>query len=177
MNKFLYSIFIGLLLVLMSGGCYADEVKQNTKENVAFILFDNSKVGQKDVKKINYDPLITILSSKFNVLEDSNYNYNSRLMTKGLNDIAFIEKNDLLEVFKTDGLDYIVLIQINPCKYESFNINIEANMKIVNVKQGSYIYNGRIFQNTTWGSRYAVLKKISKESAEIIQTKLVNQLQ
>ena len=169
MKKILCSLFAFFLLLSASSLCYADQIR----ENAAIIFIDNSKLKKNDVKKINYDPIKQILSTKFNILEDQGYN--DRLSAKGLNDIALIERNDLLEMFKTDNFDYIVLIQIDSPTGNSTNTIITENFKIVDVKQARYIYNGRISRDTTWGSDYSVLKKLSKETISLIQINLINE--
>lgn len=157
-------MLVFVMIIALSSVCYANE----TKEQVSVVYFNDSNLNKNDVNKIIYKPVIDMLSSKFNVMEDSTHK--DKLVSQGLSDIASIDKNDLLNIFKDDtSTNYIVLIQIDPCLGPK---NMAGNLKIVDLKQQSYLFNGRILRDTTWGSPYAVLKKIAKENERIIQEKM-----
>lgn len=162
-------MFVLIMIVALSSACYANE----TKKQVSVVYFNDSNLNKNDVNKIIYGPIVDILSSKFNVLEDSTHK--EKLVSQGLNDVATIDKGDLLNAFKDDVVtSYIVLIQIDPCLGPK---NIAGNLKIIDLKQQSYLFNGRILRDTTWGSPFSVLKKIAKENENIIQAKLINNKQ
>lgn len=162
-------MLVFIMIMTLASVCYADEAK----EQVSVVYFNQSNLNKNDVNKIIYKPVIDILSSKFNVIEDSTHK--DKLVSQGLSDIATIDKGDLLNTFKDDqNTKYIVLIQIDPCLGPK---HIAGNLKIVDLKQQSYLFNGRILRDTTWGSPFAVLKKIAKENENIIQAKLIDNTQ
>ena len=164
MKKLITLVFT--MIIALSSVCYANEAK----EQVSIVYFNDSNLNKNDVNKIIYKPVLDMLSSRFNVIEDSVHK--DKLVAQGLSDIASIDKSDLLNTFKDDQqTSYIVLIQIDPCLGPK---NMAGNLKIVDLKQQNYLFNGRILRDTTWGSPYAVLKKIAKENESIIQEKLIN---
>lgn len=158
-------LFLMLTFAFLSV-CYANK----TKEDVSIIYLDDARLNKNEVKKIIYDPVIDALSKRYNATEDNRRK--NIMISQGMGDIASIDKSDLLNIFKDDQkTSYIVLIQIDSRVSAK---DVTENLKIVDLKQQCYLFNGRITRHTTWGSPFAILKKIAKENENIIQNKLIN---
>ena len=74
-----------------------------------------------------------------------------QLNENGIADITQAERADIADVFKGSGVDYVVLVQVEPFvrkeKVTVFTLGKEMTavvpFKIFDVKSGKYIYNGK----------------------------------
>jgi hypothetical protein len=101
--------------------------------------------------------------------------YYDRLKKSGM-DIQSIEKSDILDLFKDGNFDYIYLLEQEPWeKRGSGKLGFQnaAHFKLLSVGEGKYLYNGKLYSHTTWGSAFATHRKIAEQLNAIIDEKLL----
>lgn len=168
-------IFISLTPSVQAAEVPSEKTVENsTEKTVLMVLYDknkNSNSAEKNNRKIIVNPIKEKLTpNKFNVIDDALYY--ERLQKTG-SDVAGIERNDILDLYKDIPSDYILLIELRPSNFGS-EISTSAHVKLLDVKEQKYLYNSSIYKSTVWGSVYATIRKIAEELGLIIDAKLIS---
>lgn len=100
-----------------------------------------------------------------------------RMKKSGMSDIQSIEKSDILDLFKDSNFDYIYMLEQEPWENRKntgkLGFQSEAHFKLLSVSEGKYLYNGKLYAHTTWGSAFATHRKIAEQVNTIIDEKLL----
>ncbi|MBP2627390.1 MAG: hypothetical protein H6Q68_2101 [Firmicutes bacterium] len=141
-------VFISILsLAIPINSTFAHE---RTKASVSVIFINNAKTTYDD-------ELTNKISNWMNGKVEGLYNINpntqplTKLKALGFEDIAIIEKKDLVEAFADNHTDYIVYAGLQPfARKEKIHVftygkDMTATMmlKIVDVPNNKYLYNGK----------------------------------
>ncbi len=152
-----------------------DEGRPAAKPVVATIYINNAKATYDDA-------IIAKLTERFNAKLlmyeiRKGDKYVEKLHKIGVTDITTAERTDILQAFEGENVDYVVYAEVQPPilkQWESFfnqgyAATVTIPVKIVDVKGGKYIYNGKfteqadnsaVFGNV--GTKAAVMKAMDK---------------
>ncbi|MDO4178573.1 MAG: hypothetical protein Q4D21_05210 [Phascolarctobacterium sp.] len=108
------------------------------------------KVLESIIKQIK--PTEHTLVDATNVLND--------LQAMGVNDISLAERADIIDSLKNSGLDYAVIVQVDPFvrkeRMAMFRYTLEMTssipVKVVDVQGNKYLYNGKITEFAKHGT-------------------------
>jgi len=172
----LFLIFIALTPSVQATEVPSEKsIDNSTEKTVLMVIYNkNSNSNEKNTKKIIINPVKEKLTlNKFHVIDDALYY--ERLYNTG-SDVAAIERNDILDLYKDIPTDYIFLIELRPSNFGS-EISTSAHVKLLDVKEQKYLYNSSIYKSTVWGSALATIRKIAEELGLIIDAKLISKQQ
>ncbi len=165
-------IFISLTPSVQAAEVPSEKAIENpTEKTVLMVVYNkNPNSNEKNTRKIIINPVKEkLITNKYNVIDDALYY--ERLYNTG-SDVAAIERNDILDLYKDVSTDYILLIELRPSNFGS-EINTSAHVKLLDVKEQKYLYNSSIYKTTVWGSALATIRKIAEELGLIIDAKLI----
>lgn len=102
-----------------------------------------------------------------------------QLNENGIADITQAERDDIADVFKGSGVDYVVLVQVEPFvrkeKVTVFTLGKEMTavvpFKIFDVKSGKYLYNGKF---TELAKDSSVIGDVGNKSVALKALETVN---
>lgn len=102
-----------------------------------------------------------------------------QLNENGIADITQAERDDIADVFKGSGVDYVVLVQVEPFvrkeKVTVFTLGKEmtavVSFKIFDVKSGKYLYNGKF---TELAKDSSVIGDVGNKSVALKALETVN---
>lgn len=186
MKKSKVILLIGTIIFLLSSIaiCYSNSVDTvDSKKKILFINVVRNKstltiLDESQPKKhgILVAPIKEKLQKEnFVVIDDPVYF--DRMKKSGMSDIQSIEKSDILDLFKDGKFDYIYMVEQEPWENRrgtgKVGFQNEAHFKLLNVNEGKYLYNGKIYSHTTWGSAFATHRKIAEQINAIIDEKLL----
>lgn len=151
MNKILSS---GLLVLvcwsLLVGAAFADPGAGESKKKIALLFVNNAKsTFDAELNTMVTDNFDAILKPKYEVLPGAKY---VELLNKvGIADITTAERADIMSVVKGEDVDYIFFAELQPfvrkekITYFTYGLDMTAivPVKIIDVKQNVYIYNGK----------------------------------
>lgn len=164
---------------------------QNTNlPNVAVLYLNNSKsTYNDDVDKFILPRLGQALpADKYNLIDGAIYL--ERLNKVGIVDLSTAERADILDAFKGDNVDYIVIMEIQPFistnKITFFTVGKDITtaipFKIVDVVNSRYLYNGKFTEKASDSSMVGAIgnKSVAKKAlnnaaiqmASVIETRL-----
>lgn len=186
MKKSKVVILIGTIIFLLSSIaiCSSNNVDNvDSKKKILFMNLVRNKstlaiLDESQSKKhgILVAPMKEKLQKEnFVVIDDPAYF--DRMKKSGMSDIQSIEKNDILDLFKDGKFDYIYMVEQEPWENRKGTGQVgfqnEAHFKLLSVNEGKYLYNGKIYAHTTWGSAFATHRKIAEQINVIIDEKLL----
>ncbi|HAK74359.1 MAG TPA: hypothetical protein DCP36_13815 [Sporomusaceae bacterium] len=188
MNKFRIVLLLSIIVFLVSSisVCWANNVDNgDTKKKILFMNLVRNKstltiLDESQSKK--YGILVAPLKEKlqkenFIVIDD--LAYFERMKKAGMSDIQSIEKSDILDLFKDANFDYIYMLEQEPWENRSggkLGFQNEAHLKLLSINDGKYLYNGKLYSHTTWGSAFATHRKIAEQINAIIDEKLLGKI-
>lgn len=180
MKKFLFATLLTALLALSAATVFAEDLpatadSKPAKPVVATIYINNAKS--------TYDAEISkALADRFNAklapfTLQNDPRFVERLNKVGVTDISMAERDDILQVFTGENIDYIVYAEIQPPILNSwismFNQGVKATVtlpvKIIDVKNRKYLYNGKFTETADnsavfggVGTKAAVVKALDQ---------------
>ncbi|WP_346355597.1 hypothetical protein [Azotosporobacter soli] len=180
MKKWISAVLFSLFVILGSATAFAEEAQPEldakpAKPVVATIYINNAKS--------TYDAeLSKSLSDRFNGKMTSftlqnDPKFVDKLNKVGVTDISMAERDDILQAFAGENIDYIVYAEIQPPILNSwismFNQGVKATVtvpvKIIDVKGHKYLYNGKFTETADnsavfggVGTKAAVVKALDQ---------------
>lgn len=128
----------------------SDPTNTMPKKKIALMFVNNSKsTFDAELNTMVMDNFDTILKPKYEVLPGAKY---IELLNKvGIADITTAERADIMSVVKGEDVDYIFFAELQPfvrkekITYFTYGLDMTAivPVKIIDVKQNVYIYNGK----------------------------------
>lgn len=175
MKKILICLFS---LLLIANICLAketvttdDQKVEAKKISVALLYVNNAKTTYDDElnKKMmkNFDSLL----KNYNVIPGGRY---IELLNKtGITDITTAERTDIIEVFKSENIDYVLFAELQPfvrkerITFFSYGIDMTGivPIKIIDLKNNKYLYNGKF---TEFASDSSMIGGIGNKSVSLI---------
>ena len=144
---------------------YANDVPPNNKQILPVLIINNSYSETKpsfanyklELPPILIDQITKSLNTKYEI-KILNNDYN-------ITDLPSTEKNDLLDLFK--GTDYytVILVEILPIHFHTVHIFMQLHIKIIDIKNEKYLYNGKIWRDK--GGGVGGVKAINDMSNEL----------
>lgn len=183
LSKILLLVATIIFLSSSLGVCSVNQVDGvDAKKKILFMTLVRNKsnlaiLDESQSKK--YGILVAPMKEKlqkenFVVIDDPAYF--ERLKKSGM-DIQSIEKSDLLDLFKDGNFDYIYMLEQEPWENRGgvgkIGFKNAAHFKLLSVCEGRYLYNGKLYAHTTWGSAFATHRKIAEQLNVIIDEKLL----
>lgn len=186
--KKLSKILLLLVIIVLSSSSlgFCSSVQDNTEAKQQKVLFltlvrnksaltilDETQPKKHEIlvapikeKLIKQNFLVIDDPSTFNCMKDA-----------GFTDIQSMEKGDILDLFKNGNFDYIYLLELEPSENRKTSSKIGfqsgAHFKLLKVSESKYLFNGKIYKHTTWGSKFATTRKIAEEISAIVDEKLL----
>lgn len=159
MRKFLSFLMVNILLltfitvVINPSKGYAQE-----KQTILVLLTGDTHLTKSTTKKLKDDT-----ANHFRETFAQNYNlligdeYIKRLEESGFSDIDSMERADLLNFFKEDKPDFIVVYDFLPFQHGGgFIIQLSSkssiHLKIIDVNKAVYTANKKFFYDSAWAS-------------------------
>lgn len=148
--------------------------QNNNLPNVAVIYLNNSKSTYNDDVDKFILPLLgqALPADKYNLIDGAIYL--ERLNKVGIVDLSTAERADILDAFKGDNVDYIVIMEIQPFistnKITFFTIGKDITtsipFKIIDVINGRYLYNGKFTEKASDSSMVGAIgnKSVAKKA-------------
>lgn len=168
---------IGVIVCLLFySTCYASEPIATEKPVISILYSDNTSnsgpSGKKEAKSRILGNTIDKFSSKYNIFLDDKHL--QEIYASGMNDLTSSERGDIISFFKNDPTDYIVIIDILPHQTTSSflysQITPSLQLKIIDIKNNKYIYNGKLTYKSTWASMAGCYGELNKQiEAQLIK--------
>lgn len=163
---------------------------KNNLPNVAVLYINNSKSTYNDEVDMRVLPSLgqALPAEKYNLIDGAIYI--ERLSKVGIADLSTAERADILEAFRGDDIDYIVILEIQPFvardKLTFFTVGKDITtavpFKIIDVVNGRYLYNGKFTEKASSssmiggiGNKSVALKAldtVNTQIASVIETRL-----
>jgi len=99
---------------------------------------------------------VSILITQITKSLEAKYNVKQVDNTFNILDVASTEKNDLLDMLKETNYSTVMLVEIFPVHYGVPECFISIHLKILNIKDKKYLYNGKIWRGKSW-PRYGLI--------------------
>ena len=169
-------------------------IPNKNRPNVAVMYINNA------LTKFDETIDIIVLGNLARHIHPKYYNYvdGSRYIQKlrkmGIEDIATVERDEIVRCFKDEDIDYVVFVQIEPFfrkkKWHTFNQGVEmttqAPFKIIDVVNNKYLYTAKfavqgdrstswpypLFDLTNKGSAREALYKVNGRINLALETRL-----
>lgn len=164
--------------------------KSKTLPNVAVLYINNSKSTYNDEVDMSVLPNLghSLPADKYNLVDGAVYL--EKLNKIGITDLSTAERADILVAFRDDNIDYVIIMEIQPFvareKMTLFTVGKDLTtsvpFKIVDVVNGSYLYNGKFTEKASESSMIGplgnksmslkALNTVNMQVASIIGTRL-----
>lgn len=130
-------------------------------------------VTTKSIKEDVIDKNVAPVLIKNNCKIITDMKYLDKLQLRGYADASSAEKADILDLYKDDGFQYLIFIEMDPVRpaagmgYES-----SARIKVVDMENSKYLYSGRVNGMTKWGGAGTAAFNVGKEIRKILEEKV-----
>lgn len=158
--------------------------------NVAVLYINNSKSTYNNDVDMFVLPNLgkSLPADKYNLIDGGIYL--ERLNKVGITDLSTAERADILDAFKGDNIDYIIIMEIQPFiannKITFFTIGKDITtavpFKIIDAVNSRYLYNGKFTEKASdstmvglIGNKSVALKamnNVNKQVSSVVETRL-----
>lgn len=157
-------------------------VKNKMLPNVAILYINNSKSTYNDEVDMSVLPNLgnSLPADKYNLVDGAIYL--ERLNKVGIADLSTAERADILDAFRGDDIDYIVIMEIQPFiardKMTFFTVGKDITtavpFKIIDVVNGRYLYNGKFTEKASGSTMVGLIgnKSISLKALNAVNTQV-----
>lgn len=157
-------------------------VKNEVLPNVAILYINNSKSTYDDEVDMSVLPNLgnSLPADKYNLVDGAIYL--ERLNKVGIADLSTAERADILDAFRGDDIDYIVIMEIQPFiardKMTFFTVGKDITtavpFKIIDVVNGRYLYNGKFTEKASGSTMVGLIgnKSISLKALNAVNTQV-----
>ncbi|WP_371381455.1 hypothetical protein [Sporomusa aerivorans] len=142
-------ILLIILMIILSLGtvqAHASDISQNEKQILPVLIVNNSYSGTGPATSKYKSELSSILANQITKSLDAKYNVDLIDNTFNILDVASTEKNDILDMFKDTNYSIIILVEILPYHTEMYGSFGSIHMKILDIKNQKYLYNGKLWR-------------------------------
>ncbi|MDT8904005.1 hypothetical protein [Anaeroselena agilis] len=126
-----------------------DDDQPAAKPVVATIYINNAKTTYDDEITVKLTERFNAKLTRYDIRKGDRYV--EKLDKQGVTDISVAERADILKAFEGEGVDYVVYAEVQPPILNEwvavfnagYKVTVIVPVKILNVKAGRYIYNGK----------------------------------
>ncbi len=178
MKKILLLIVFVIGIFIFDSHAYAEPTVEapSCKALIGFKYYNTATWGitTKEVREKIIDERIAPLLAKNKCEMITDEKYLVKLQERGYSDYSSAEKADLLDIYKNEGLRYLIFIEVEPLRRANpFGYESSAHVKIIDTEFSKYMFNGKIYKVTKWGGGGTVFEELGDDIKKILHEKVL----
>jgi len=176
MKKLLIMILIMFVMPYASASPSNDtQIPIKTKVLLGF-KYSNTSLWSLTTKGVADDVIgknVIPVLDKNNCEIVTDVNVLNKIQNRGYGDPTSVEKSDMLDIYKDDGFNYLIFIDMDPIRSSNgFGYETSAHVKIIDMGNAKYIFSGKLNGMTKWGGAGTAAFNLGKEIRKILEEKV-----
>lgn len=166
------ALFIAVLLLF----AFLPSVSAEGAKVLLGMYYSNKSIWTSEdtsLRQYLYEQSIYPIFEKNKAVVITDSQYLNKLKDLGYFGFTHVTKLDIVETYKNDGFDYVILIDVEPVRRAGGAwFEDSAHVKIVDMKTNSYIFAGKRYCVNPDGGMSSIFRKLGKDIGNIIDVRV-----